>query len=120
MIPASELAALRATATSALDVSNVQIVRHTVVPDGYGTYSETTAVIATVSATEAKPTANVMQQYAAVIGTAESWTMRFPYGTSYRNGDHVVMPNGDDRIIQADLSDSSYSTAMLALVVKVK
>jgi len=120
MVPASELAAMRATATSALDISGVQVVRLTKADDGYGLSTETPTTVATVAATEAKPSAAIMQQYAARIANVTSWIMRFPYGTDIRTGDHLVMPNGDTRLVQADLSDSSYSTANLYLVSEIR
>jgi len=61
-----------------------------------------------------------MQQYASVIGSATTWVMRLPYGTAYHADDRILMPNGDIRRIQADLSDSSYSTCQLILVAKVQ
>jgi len=116
LLSAAQLAVFRATATSALDISGVQVVRLTKADDGYGLSTETPATIATVAATEAKPSAAIMQQYAARIANVTSWVMRLPYGTDCQTGDQLVMPNGDTRLVQADLSDSSYSTANLYLV----
>ncbi|HET8906193.1 MAG TPA: head-tail adaptor protein [Ktedonobacterales bacterium] len=120
MIPASELAAMRATASSALDISGVQIQRKSVTDNGNGTQSITWSTIATVAATEAKPTASVMQQYSGVIGSATVWTLRLPYGTSYHADDRILMPSGETRRISADLSDSSYSTCALLLVARIQ
>ena len=120
MIPASELTALRATASAALDIAGVQIQRATRTDLGNGLQSNVWNTIATVAASEAKPSASIMQQYAAVIGSATSLMMRLPYGTSFHADDRIVMPSGDIRRIQVDLSDSSYSTCALILVAKVQ
>ncbi len=116
----AQLTALRTVATSALDISGVQVQRATRTDLGNGTFSLSWATIATVAASEAKPSASIMQQYASVIGSATSWVMRLPYGTSYHADDRILMPSGDIRRIQADLSDSSYSTCQLILVAKVQ
>lgn len=120
LLSSAQLTALRAVATSALDIAGVQIQRSTKTSNGDGTYSLAWATIATVSASEAKPSASIMQQYANVIGSATSWVMRLPYGTTYRADDRLLMPSGDIRRIQADLSDSSYSSCQLLLVAKVQ
>ena len=95
LIPASELTALRATATSALDIAGVQIQHNTPASNGDGTYSD-------------------------VIGSATSYVIRVPYGTTYHANDRLLMPSGEVLRIQADLSDSSYSTAMLLLAVRIQ
>jgi len=120
LLSAAQLAAFRAVASSALDISGVEVVRLTKADDGYGLRTESPATVATVAATEAKPSAAIMQQYAARIANVTSWVMRFPYGTDIRTGDQLVMPNGDTRLVQADLSDSSYSTANLYLVSEIR
>lgn len=119
-LSSTQLTAMRAVATSALDIAGVQIQRATRTDNGNGTYSLSWATIATIAASEAKPSAGVMQQYASVIGSATTWVMRLPYGTSYHADDRILMPSGEIRRINADLSDSSYSTAMLLLVSRVQ
>ncbi len=120
MIPASELTAMRATATSALDIAGVQVQRTTLTDDGYGLQTQSWATVAIVAASEAKPSASVQQQYATKIGSLASWVVRLPYGTDCRADDRLVFPSGDKRLVQADLSDSSYSTAQLYLVSEVR
>ena len=120
LLSSAQLAAFRATAESALDIPGVVIQRATLADDGYGIHTPTWATVATVDASEAKPSAAIMQQYAARIANVTSWTMRFPWGTDIRAGDQIIMPNGDTRLVQADLSDSSYSTANLYLVSELR
>jgi len=120
LLSAAQLAAFRATASSALDISGVEVVRLTKADDGFGLRTETPVTVATVAATEAKPRASTMQQYAARIANLTSWEMRFDWGVDIREGDQLVMPNGDTRLVQADLSDSSYSTANLYLVSEIR
>ena len=120
LLNSAQLAAFRATATSALDISGIQVQQNTPVNDGTGHYTDSWATIATVAGSEAKPSAQVMQQYASKIGALQSWVVRLPYGTVCAAGYQLVFPSGDKRLVQADLSDSSYTTAQLYLVSEVK
>ena len=120
LLNSAQLAAFRATAASALDISGVLIQRNTPTDNGDGTFSDAGAPIAMVAASEAKPSAGIMAAYSDVIGSATSFTMRVPYGVSYQANDRVIMPDGEVRRIQADLSDSSYSTCALFLAVRVQ
>ena len=120
MIPASELTAMRAVATSALDIAGILVQRVTLSDDGYGGQTESWATTATVAGGWAKPSAAVMTMYASKIGSLASWVVRLPYGTVCAAGDRLVFPGGDTRLVQADLSDSSYTTAQLYLVSEVK
>lgn len=120
LIPDAELAALRATASSALDIAGIQIQQNTPVNDGTGHYTDAWATLATVNGSEAKPSAQVMQQYASRIGSLQSWVVRLPYGTVCAAGNQLVYPSGAKRLVQDDLSDSSYTTAQLYLVSEVK
>jgi hypothetical protein len=120
LLSAAQLAAFRAVASSALDISGVVIQRNTPVSNGDGTSHDSWATIATVAASQAKPAAGIMAAYSDVIGSAASYVIRLPYGTSYHANDRLVMPDGDVLRIQADLSDSSYSTAMLLLAVRIQ
>jgi Phage head-tail joining protein len=120
LLSAAQLAAFRAVASSALDIPGVIIQRATLADDGYGIHTPTWSTVATVDASEAKPSAAVMAQYAARIANLTSWEMRFPWGTDILAGDQIIMPNGDTRLVQADLSDSSYSTANLYLVSELR
>src|SRR6185312_749545 len=107
LLNSAQLSAFRAVASSALDIAGVLIQRNTPTDDGYGLRTPSWATIATVAASEAKPSAAIMQQYAARIANVTSWVMRLPWGTDCQTGDQLVMPNGDTRLVQADLSDSS-------------
>ena len=120
LLNAAQLARFQATAASALDISGVLIQRVTLTDDGYGHKTEAWATTATVAASEAKPSAQVMQQYASRIGTLKSWVVRLPFGTTCTEGNRLLLPSGDARLVQADLSDSSYTTAQLYLVSEVK
>lgn len=119
MIPAPELAALRAVATSALDMAGAVVQRATLADDGYGHQTQTWATITTVAAGLAKPTAAIMQAYAARIGTRESWVASLPYGTDCAEGDRLVV-SGQTLTVQADLSVSSYSTLKQVLATAIE
>lgn len=120
LLSAAQLAALRSTATASLDLSGIVIQRPTRVFDTYGTYSETLTTIATVAGGWAKPSASVMTQYAGLIGAQAAWVVRLPWGTAVRNGDLLAMPSGDTLTVQADLSESSYSTCVRVLATEVR
>ena len=120
LLNSAQLTALRATASSALDIAGVQIQHNTPVSNGDGTYSDSWSTTATVAASQAKPSAGIMAAYSDVIGSATSYVIRVPYGTVYHANDRLVMPSGEVLRIQADLSDSSYSTAMLLLAVRIQ
>lgn len=120
LLNADQLAAFRATASSALDISGILVQSGALTDDGYGHQTEVWTTVATVAGSEAKPSAQVMQQYASRIGALASWVVRLPYGTTCHAGYRLVFPTGDIRLVQADLSDSSYSTAHLYLVSEVR
>ena len=120
LLNATQLAALRSTATASLDLSGIVIQRPTRTPDSYGTYSETLPTLATVAGGWAKPSAAVMTQYAGLIGALAAWVVRLPYGTAIRNGDLLVMPSGDTLTVQADLSERSYATCVRVLATEVR
>lgn len=119
-LPAGELTAIRATATAALDLPGVQVQRATLTKDAYGAFSESWATIATVAGGWAKPSASVMSAYAGLIGALAAWVVRLPYGTAVRNGDRLVMPSGDTLSVQADLTESSYSSCVRVLATEVR
>ena len=121
LIPTTELTALRAAAAAALDISGVQIQSYSKVDNGDGTFGETWTTTATVAASQAKPSAGIMAAYSDLIGSATSYVMRVPYGTAFAANNRVVMPGtGETLRIQADLSDSSYSTCALFLAVRIQ
>ena len=120
MLSSAQLTAMRTAATSALDIAGVQVQTVTLTDDGYGHQTEVWATVATVAASEAKPSAAIMQQYASRIGTLKSWVVRLPYGTVCTEGNRLLFPSGDARLVQVDLSDSSYTTAQLYLISEVK
>ena len=120
-LSATQLAAFQATATAALDLSGIQVQRATRTQNQWGGIgSESWATLATVAGGWAKPSASVMTQYAGLIGALASWVVRLPSGTPIRNGDRLVMPSGDTLLVQADLTESSYSTCVRVLASEVR
>lgn len=119
-LSAAQLAAFQATATAALDLSGIQVQRATRAQNQWGGFSESFTTLATVAGGWAKPSAAVMQQYAGLIGALASWVVRLPSGTTIRNGDRLVMPSGDTLVVQADLTESSYSTCVRVLASEVR
>lgn len=117
MIPAAEMAALQAVAASSLDIAGALVQRATPASDGAGHQTLTWATIATVAAGLAKPSAAIMREYAARIGTLESWVVSLPYGTDCQEGDRVLV-SGQTLTVQADVSISSYSTLKQVLATE--
>ena len=120
LVNAAQLARFQAVAAGAMDVSGIQVKRPANTPDGFGTYTVALTTVATVTGGWAKPTAGVMQAYAGLIGSQAVWVVRLPYGTDCKAGDHIIMPTGEDLTVQADLSESSYSTCKRVLASKVR
>lgn len=119
MLSASDLAAIQAVATSSLDISGAQVQRATTADDGYGHAVKTWATIATVAAGMAKPSARIMAEYAAKIGTLASWVVSLPYGTDVRSDDQIVLAGQTVRV-QADLTSSSYPTLTQVLATEIR
>lgn len=119
LIPAAELAAMAATASASLDIPGCQVQRKSVTPDTYGHPSETWATIATVTVGMAKPSAGVMAAYAGLIGTRESWVVSLPLGTTIARDDTLLV-SGLTLRVEADLTQSSYSTLSQVLVTAIR
>lgn len=117
---AAQLAAFQATATATLDLVGVQVQRATQTRNQWGGFSESWTTLATVNGGWAKPSAGVLQQYAGLIASRRAWVVRLPSGTTVRNGDQLVMPSGDTLVVQADLTESSYSTCVRVLASEVE
>lgn len=119
-LSATQLAAFQAAATAAMDLSGIVVQRATRTQNPWGGFSESWATLATVVGGWAKPSAGVMAQYAGLIGSLASWVVRLPSGTAVRNGDRLVMPSGETLLVQADLTESSYSTCVRVLASEVR
>lgn len=119
MIPATELAAMQAVAAASLDITGCQIQRATPADDGYGHTTKTWATIATVTAGMAKPSAQVMTQYAGRIGALASWVVSLPLGTDVKADDQLLII-GQTLRVQADLTQSSYSTLTQVLATEIR
>ena len=109
MISATELAALQATANSAMDLS-ITIKRATRTTDGTGHYSDSWATVTTVNGNLAQPTGNQMQNYGYLVGPLDTWMVRVPYGTNLQVNDRLVIGSQTLRV-QILLQPQSYQTA---------
>lgn len=119
-LTSAHLTRLQAVATSAMDVPGIQIKHDTPTNDGYGLQSVVESTTSTVTGGWAKPTARIMQVYAGLIGSLAAWVVRLPYGTSCARNDRLFMPSGEVLVMQADLSQSSYSTCKLVLATAIR
>jgi len=119
MISAAQLAALQATANTAMD-ETITIKRNTGgVSDGAGGKSEVLTVIATVSGNLAQPTAGQLQNYDYLIGSLSAWQVRMPVGTNVQEGD--VLTLGSQKLrVQVILQPQSYQTSMRLLAAEIQ
>jgi hypothetical protein len=91
VIGAAELAALQATANSALDVS-IQVKRSTRTKTASGHFTETwNNVGSPILGNLAQPTGGQMQNYGYVIGSLDAWMVRVPVGTNLLENDRLVV-----------------------------
>jgi len=119
MLSAAQLAAFRAASTRVLDMT-ADIQRNTPGADGYGHQTASWAAVATgVACGLNKPSAALLQAYAAKLGALQSWLVSLPYGTTISEGDRVIV-GGQTLLVQADVSLSSYSTLVQVLASEVR
>ena len=120
-LSAAQLAAFQSVAQSAMDLAGLPLKRPSRTQSASGTYTETLTTVASgLVGGWAKPSASIMTQYAGLIGSLASWVVRLPSGTSVRANDVLAMPSGDTLRVQADLTESSYSTCVRVLASEVR
>lgn len=119
LIPTAELTAMAALAASSLDIAGCQVQRNTPTVSVSGHATESWVTLATVACGMAKPSANTMANYAGLIGTREAWVVSLPLGTNVARNDQIVV-NGLTLRVEADLTQSSYSTLTQVLVATIR
>jgi hypothetical protein len=118
---AAELAQIRADVASvALDL-NCIIQRKTETLDAWGT---STTIWDTISPSGLKagmksPSPSMLMIYAEQIGAKLAWQVNFPWGTDVQIQDHIIIGN-DTMIVQAILSQQSYSSLTTVLAVEIQ
>lgn len=113
MLPATELATLAAVATAALD-QTATILRASRASDGAGGTSETMTPLTTTPAGLSQPSATLLQNYAYLIGSQDSWQVRVPLGTDVRKDDQLQI--GDRTLrVQVVLAPRSYASVLTLL-----
>lgn len=123
MIDAATLAALQASAALTLDLT-AQVTRNTATgTDVWGHPNEQwTAVLQNGSPNVAcaltEPSAQVMAQYAALIGSQRAWKVSFPYGTDVKRNDRIAV-GGQTMRVQVDETLGSYSTLTQVLATEI-
>jgi hypothetical protein len=118
VIPAAELQRIQATANSALDLPCV-IKRRTRTPDGYGSATDSWAIIATVQAGMSQPTAGQLANYDFMIRDLATWQIKLPYGTDVQIQDHLFIA-GHEIVVQVDLTPRSYASVITVLGSEAK
>lgn len=119
MLDPRQLAALQAAATALLDIPGCVIQRRAPESDGLGSQTDNWTTVATLACGLAKPSAQIMQQYAARIGAQQAWTVRLPAGTDVRVDDQLVV-SGLTLRVQAALNPASYSVSQRVLASEVR
>lgn len=120
MINATTLAALQARVVATLDISGCVIDRRTgAAPDGFGSKTDGWTTVATVNCNLATPTTQLMQQYAARIGSQQAWVVRLPAGTDVRVNDRLSV-SGLILRVQASLNPASYSVSQRVLASEIR
>jgi head-tail adaptor len=118
MISPAELAALQATANSALD-QTIAVWRAAITQDGEGNVLKSWSLHATVAGNLAQPTASQLQNYGYAIADVAAWMVRVPVGTDIKIGDRLVV-NGQNLEVQIELQPQSYQTAMRVLAAELE
>ena len=89
-LSATELAAMQATALTAMD-QTIVVQRATKTPGATGGYTESWTTHATVAGTLSQPTPELMQNYDYLIGPRDAWMVRVPVGTDVKRDDQLVI-----------------------------
>lgn len=120
MLDPRQLTAIQTKASKTFDLVGIQVQRATRTRDATGAYSETWSTIATVAGGWNKPSPQMMQAYAGLIGAEASWLVRLPIGTNVKNNDRLVMPSGDVLTVQSDLTLRSYASCVRVLATEIR
>jgi len=88
MIPANELAAMRTTVFGSFDVT-VTWQRKSVASDGYGSGTETWNTLGTLTCNIIKPSAAMIQEYAARLSVTVSLMIRYNPTNALAVGDRI-------------------------------
>lgn len=116
---AAEMARIRAdVAAIALDLDCI-IQRATKTPDAWGTETETWATVATLKSGMKSPTPSMLDLYAEQLGAKLAWQVNFTWGTDVRIQDRLTIGT-DTMIVQAILSQQSYSTLTTVLAAEIQ
>lgn len=120
LIPACELAAMRAVEEASLDTPAT--VNHvTVTRSAAGGQIPASTTLATCNVRLATPSAPILQQYADKIGNLQVWVVRLPSAVQPRPGDQIVIASGASAgtyTVQVPLPQS-YSMLTGVLATKV-
>jgi hypothetical protein len=117
-IPASEMAAIRATAAAILSLPCL-IQRKTITPSG-GLGNQTTwTTINNLMAGMGQPSAGILQNYASRIGSLATWQIRLPYGTDVQEQDHLII-DGETLVVQVILTPNAFASTVSLLASEVK
>jgi hypothetical protein len=121
MIPAAELAAMRAEALASCDqTANVQ--RNTPTPDIWNNKVDSWGTVSGLSAMPvrvATPSTPLYQQIAVQLGVVQVWLVHFSNAADVREGDRLVV--GSDTLrVHTITSPQSYRTLACAICSEVR
>lgn len=98
-VSAAELASIRADLQAAVCDTACTQKRATLIPDAYGTSTETLATVATFNVGLEKPSSGLLTEFADLIASQRTWLTHCPYGQDVRQKDRLVI-SGSTLIVQ--------------------
>jgi hypothetical protein len=114
MIPSAELAAMQAQVNTALDLSCTIQRKTSPTRTAEGYQVDTYTTIATTTCNLAEPGEALLQNYAYRIANEETWLVRFPFNTSLRADDQIIV-SGVTMRVEIVLNPQSYNLSLQAL-----
>lgn len=119
MLDSRQLAQAQAFATKTLDLT-CTVQRNTPAADGMGGFTESWANIATgVTCSLATPRAGLMQAYASLLGTLETWLVSAPIAQDVRENDRIIV-GGLTLRVQVIFAPESYAILLTFLASEVR
>jgi head-tail adaptor len=113
----TEIVQIQIDANKLLDLP-CTIQRRTSTKDLMGSATEVWNTIASVNVGMKQPSASLLQNYAARIGSLATFQVRLPSGTNVLEEDRLLI-QGETLIVQAILTPQSYSIYVNLLAAKV-
>jgi hypothetical protein len=122
MVPASELAQIRADLATAVCDKPCSIQRSagvTAGPTGEAIKDYQTISPVDLMAGMTQPTGGQLANYDYLIGSLAAWQVKFPYGTDVQEQDYLLI-EGQTLVVQVELDPHSYAGLTPVLATELK